>query len=440
MKVLLGSGVFLVSIMFALSCNKAYDSKMTANPQFIHDAVNKTTEIIVHDIFSPVVASRIYVYGTVALYETIRQGQNNYKSLAGQVKDLTPIPPAPLEKDLDLNLAGLHAYMTVVKAMIFSDQDMEDFRTNFYNNLREKGLKEEVLANSLAYGQKVADHILSWSKKDTYAQSRSFPKYRVSVEPGRWQPTPPAFIEAIEPSWNKIRTMVLDSANQFLPAPPTPYSTDTSSLFYKNALDVKNALSEDAEERKAIASFWDCNPYVMHQEGHLMFASKKITPGGHWMGITGQVCRQSKKDMLGTAEAYVLVAIGLFDGFISCWDAKFRSNLVRPETYINQYIDETWVPLLQTPPFPEHTSGHSVISTASAVILTDLFGDNYAFDDSTELNYNLPIRSFNSFHEAASEAAMSRLYGGIHYMPAIEEGVVQGRKVGELIVERIQTH
>lgn len=427
-------------IIMVLSCNKTYDPKMVNNTTYIHNAVNKTTEIIVHDIFSPVVASRIYVYSNVALYETLRQGQTSYKSLAGQLKNLTPIPPAPLEKDLDLNLAGLHAYMSVVKAMIFSEIDMDDFRNAFYKDLKDKGLSEPVFKNSIEYGQKVADHIIDWSKKDNYGPSRSFPKYRVSNESGRWQPTPPAYIEAIEPAWNSIRPMTLDSASQFKPGRPTQFSTDTTSQFYKEALAVRNALMEDKAERSAIASFWDCNPYVMHQEGHLMFASKKITPGGHWMGITGQVSRQSKKDMLGTAEAYAMVSIGLFDGFISCWDEKYRSNLVRPETYINQNIDEGWMPLLQTPPFPEHTSGHSVISTASSVILTKIFGENYAFVDSTEINYNLPTRSFTSFKHAASEACISRFYGGIHYKPAIEEGVVQGRKVGEHILSRVHTH
>jgi hypothetical protein len=143
--------------------------------------------------------------------------------------------------------------------------------------------------------------------------------------------------------------------------------------------------------------------------------------------------------MATSAEAYARVSIALADGFISCWDEKYRSSLVRPETYINQYIDENWVPLLQTPPFPEHTSGHSVISTAAAVMLTDFFGKNFEFTDDTELEFGLPARSFKSFMEASAEAAISRFYGGIHYMAAIDEGVKQGRKVGEWIVSKVTT-
>lgn len=435
--------LFLLVVILYLSvtsCKKAaYETSMCTNTSLIHKSVEKTTEIIVTDIFSPVVAARIYAYANIALYETLRQGDPEYKSLAGQVRGLTDVPAPPKDGRVDINLAGIHAYINVAKALIFSEGDMEAFRTAMYDDLIAKGLPEDVLEDSKAYGQTVSDHILAWSKKDNYAQTRSFPKYTVNNDQGRWQPTPPAFIEAIEPHWRDIRSMTLDSANQYPPLPPTPFSTDKNSLFYKEAMEVYTAIDTNREEKLEIANFWDCNPYVMHQQGHLMMATKKITPGGHWMGIVGLATRKAGLDMVGTAEAYALVSIGLFDGFISCWDAKYTSNLVRPETYINRFIDPDWEPTLQTPPFPEHTSGHSVISTASAVIMTDLFGENFAFADSTEVPYNLPVRSFNSFHEAAQEACISRFYGGIHYTPAIDYGITQGKMVGEHVLARIET-
>ena len=192
------------------------------------------------------------------------------------------------------------------------------------------------------------------------------------------------------------------------------------------------------EDRTAIAKFWDCNPYVSHHTGHVMFATKKITPGGHWIGITSIATRQAGSDFMETVAAYTLTSIALFDGFISCWDEKYRSNLVRPETFINQFIDEDWLPVLQTPPFPEHTSGHSVISRAAAVALTSLYGDDFAFTDTTEEEYGLPARSFTSFFHASDEAAISRMYGGIHYRPAIYEGVKQGEAVGKYVVDQLQ--
>ena len=168
-----------------------------------------------------------------------------------------------------------------------------------------------------------------------------------------------------------------------------------------------------------------------------MHATKKITPGGHWMSIAGIASRKADATFSKSVEAYALTSIALFDAFISCWDEKYRSVLVRPETVINENIDQDWVPLLQTPPFPEHTSGHSVISRAAALALTDIYGDNFSFSDDTEVQYGLPIRSFTSFKHASEEAAVSRLYGGIHYRPAIDYGVAQGEQVGKFVIENL---
>ncbi|HEX4932458.1 MAG TPA: vanadium-dependent haloperoxidase, partial [Gemmatimonadaceae bacterium] len=227
--------------------------------------------------------------------------------------------------------------------------------------------------------------------------------------------------------------------SQFKPLPPLPFDSAKGSPFMKEALEVYETKAKLTDEQREILAFWDCNPYVMNVQGHTMFATKKITPGGHWMGIVGIAARKAGADPLRTADAYARTAIALADGFISSWDEKYRSNLIRPETYINRYVDEKWTPMLQTPPFPEYTSGHSVISNAAAEVLTDVFGDDFAFADSTELEYGLPVRSFPSFRTAASEAAISRLYGGIHYRRAIEQGSQQGKKVGQLVVERVRT-
>ena len=165
-------------------------------------------------------------------------------------------------------------------------------------------------------------------------------------------------------------------------------------------------------------------------------SSKKISPGAHWLGITGIVCDKAKKSFDESMLIYTTVSIGLMDAFMSCWDEKFRSNRIRPETAIRKYIDPNWQPLLQTPPFPEYVSGHSTISAASATILTHYLGDNFSFTDSVEVSYGLPARTFSSFRQAADEAGISRFYGGIHFMDAIEHGSIQGQKVGEWVLQR----
>jgi len=307
------------------------------------------------------------------------------------------------------------------------------------NEVRETGIPDAVFDNSIEYGGQIAAHVLAWSSKDNYKQSRSFPKYTILSSAATWKPTPPAYMDAVEPHWNKIRPFVIDSSAQFKPAPPTRFSVVKNSPFYNEANEVYQMGVNLTDEQRQIASFWDCNPFVMNVKGHVMFATKKISPGGHWMNITRVACVQSNVDFAHSAEAYVRVALSLIDGFISCWDEKYRSKLIRPETFINQYIDENWTPVLQTPPFPEYTSGHSVISASASTALTALFTDHFEYVDSTETEFGLSARRFTSFNQACEEAAISRMYGGIHYRPAVENGLKEGRAIGSFIRDKVRT-
>jgi PAP2 superfamily len=431
-----------ICVSLLLSCsstpNTEYKEKVK-NAAFLHRSMKAITDRIVHDIFSPPVASRIYTYSSVAAYEAIITQDKNFKSLSGQLNGLDSIPQPDSTKEYCFELASTQAMLKVGRTLIFSESDLDIVIEQIMKEYKETDIPDDVFERSVEYGDKVAAQILAWSSKDNYKQSRSFPKYSIESNPATWQPTPPGYSDAVEPHWNKIRTFVIDSATQFRPVPPTPFSIDKSSQFYKEAFEVYKIGKELSEEQRTIASFWDCNPFAMNVRGHVMFATKKISPGGHWINITRQVCEATKASMAQSAEAYVRVSLSLVDGFISCWDEKYRSKLVRPETYINKYIDENWLPILQTPPFPEYTSGHSVISSSASVALTELFGDNYAFTDSTEAEFGMPPRSFQSFYQAAEEAGISRMYGGIHYRPAVIMGEKQGKELGEVIASRIST-
>lgn len=438
MKIQYFNLITLFLLLLTLACKPAKDENFVVDdPKLIHQSMNKLTEIMVHDIFSPPVASRIYAYSSIAAYEALAHNYPEYRSLAGQINELEEGPAPEAGKEYCFPLSGIHAFLQVGKALIFSEDVMEAYAHEVYQKY-QNALSEDVYERSMAYGDEVAQHILAWASKDNYNETRTFPKFTVMDEPGRWQPTPPDYMDGIEPHWNKIRTLVLDSARQFPPEKPTKFDMGKGSQFYKEALEVYETDVNLTQEQADIASFWDCNPYVSHHQGHVMFATKKITPGGHWMGITSIAAQKDSASLMETVRAYTLVSIALFDGFISCWDEKYYSNLIRPETVINTYIDEEWAPLLQTPPFPEYPSGHSVISSSAAIALTHLYGDKFHFVDSTEVAYGLAPREFNSFIEASEEAAISRLYGGIHYMPAIENGVAQGRKVGDLVVNKVQ--
>ena len=406
----------------------------------LHTAVHRLSSVIVYDIMSPPQSSRVYAYSSVAAYEVLRHGHPEYRSLAGQLNGLAPLPDPEAGAQYDWPLAGVHAFMTVGKALTFSRQRMDSLRTLMHHEARRRGISKPVFDRSVAYGDSVAAHILAWAAADHFLQTRGHPKFSVTSAPGRWVPTPPAYMDAVEPNWAELRPFVLDSASQFrLPRPPG-FDTTAGSQFYRVAKEVRDVGTTLTDEQRAIAAFWDCNPYVMNVQGHAMFATKKISPGGHWMGIIGLASRHVNAGIMQSADAYARASIAMADAFISTWDEKYRSAVIRPETVINKYIDERWQPVLQTPPFPEYPSGHSVVSTAAAVVLADEFGSPFAFSDSAEVEFGLPVRSFSSFEAAAAEAAISRLYGGIHYRPAIEQGAVLGREVGALVLERITTH
>ena len=380
----------------------------------------------------------VYMYPTIAAYEVMAQAYpSQYYSLAGQLTDLEKTPK--MSEDVNPNLAALLSYNIVGKTLIFSEDKMKAFQDKQAEKIRAMNVPRRVRKASQVYADRISEHILAWAKGDLYNQTRTYSKYTILEEDKFWKPTPPDYMDGIEPHWNKIRPLVLDSANQFQPKAPLSFNLTKGSPFQIQLQEVYEVGIGLSDEQVEIAKFWDCNPYVTHHRGHAMFATKKITPGGHWIGITGIVTRQAKSDFSAVINAFTHVSVALFDAFISCWDEKWDTLVVRPETLINKHYDEEWLPLLQTPPFPEYTSGHSVISRASALVLTKLYGNDFAFEDTTELAYGLPARYYNSFIHASEEAAISRFYGGIHYMMAIDEGVNQGNEIGDYITQNLNT-
>ena len=436
-------------VLSFVSCQKEKSIVITTEDYCA--AVDTISNIMVHDIFSPPVAARIYVYPNIAAYEIIAQNSKDYSSLQGQLNGLDSIPVLDPKSGVNQRLAAVIAHMELSKQLVFSEAAIEKYRDSLYAKWGDENSKEFEVSKE--YALKVAERIKKWMGKDNYKQTRTFSKFSVYADqPGRWQPTPPAYMDGVEPHWGEIRTLVMDSSSQFRPKPALPFSKDKNSAFYKEAIEVfetgnlisKQLLEVEKDKTKKmpeeldIASFWDCNPYAVVTQGHMMFAKKKNSPDAHWMNIAKIACKKTNTDFEKTIFVYTKTSIGIFESFISCWEEKYRSNVVRPETFINQNIHESWKPQLQTPPFPEYTSGHSVVSTCSSIILTSIFGENFAYVDDSEIPFGLPKRSFKSFKQAASEAAISRLYGGIHYRAAIENGVEQGANVGNFVISKLK--
>jgi hypothetical protein len=431
--------LFLLAPTACTSYNKEYN-RQAENPEFIHRGIRRITDIMRHDIFSPPVASRIYAYSSVAAYEALIPGYPEYKSLAGQLNGLRPGPKPEAGMEYCFPLASAAALMKVGKFLVFSESGMDDLEEDIFQEFEKINMPPDVYQRSIQYGESVAAHVIQWSKKDNYAETRSAPKYTLDLkDPSRWTPTPPQYENALEPHWREIRPWVMDSARQFKPAPPIPFSTEKNSAFYKAAYEVYNTAKNGTPDQLETGLYWDCNPFQVTVSGHLMVSTKKISPGGHWMNIASSACRTADADIMKSAESYVLVALAMADAFISCWAEKYTSNLVRPETYINRYIDPEWRPNIETPPFPEHTSGHATISAACATVLTKIFGEPFQFTDSTEVEFGMAPRTFNTFFEASDQSAQSRLFAGIHYRLGNEAGRASGREIGAFVAENIKT-
>ena len=431
---------FVVLVGVLTGCQKS-SMRIKIYPDSYHASVDKVTDIMIHDIFSPPVASRVFAYPNVAAYEILVQKDTTYASLVHTANGLNSIPKIGENPNINANVAALIAHMEVSKMLLFSKEKLDVLKDSLYQKWQQINEKEFLASQS--YALKVVSQVKEWMDADQYIQTRTMPKYTVAIsDASRWQPTPPAYMDAIEPHWNKIRPFLLQSADQFKPLPHPKFSLEKDSDFYKELLEVyaiSNRITAkgDQSEEVAIAQFWDCNPYVSVTRGHFMFATKKITPGAHWIGIVKIASKKTNANLMETVNAYTKTSLAIADAFISCWDEKYNTNLIRPETLIHQNMDPDWLPILQTPPFPEYTSGHSVVSGAASVVLTALFGDDFAFDDTTELQFGLPVRSFSSFYDASSEAAISRMYGGIHYRAAVDNGLEQGKNLGHFIVQKV---
>ena len=430
---------FISLCVLLVACKQKEYTATSGDPLLYSKTVKKLNDIVLENNFPPMIASRNYVYANIAAYECVVAGDSSYRSLAGQIRHMPEMPKPTAGKPVDFSLAAMLAFTKVGNAVTFPEGSMMGYYDELVKKFEDAGMPEETINNTKAFSDSVANAVLAWSKKDNYAQTRSASKYTVTDEDGRWVPTPPMYASAIESHWMEIRTLTLDSASVCKVIDPPKFNMkDTTSEFYRSAMEVKRIGDSLTEEQKIIADFWDDNPFNMNVHGHVMFATKKFSPAGHWMNIVGIASQKANSDFNGTVHAYAKTAVALFDGFISCWEQKFRSNVVRPETVINKYIDPEWRPRIQTPPFPSYVSGHAVVSAAAGEVLTDIFGENFNYTDTSEMEFGIPARTFRSFREAAQEAAMSRLYGGIHYRFDNVEGNKAGKQVGEMVVTRLK--
>jgi hypothetical protein len=426
-------------ILLLVIPNSLFAQKKIAYEDLMQPAVFSLSMVMMHDVVNPPAASRYYAYCTLGAYDIVSQNNVSIVAPSSFIERYAPAIIATPKTSYDYRVAALYCVYESGRLLLPSGYRLEENEKAFIGFLQKHKVKQSIIDSSVSVAKSVAAQIAAWSKKDDYGKLSARLRYTPLKGDGYWFPTPPSYMEAVEPNWKTVKTLIIDSCNQFVPAPPVTFSKDSGTAFYALAKEVYDVSKNPSQEQLNIAGFWDCNPFAVASAGHMSIGFKKISPGGHWMNITAIAAKKAKLDFDKTIQAQAIEAVTLMDAFISCWDEKYRSNRIRPETYINRYIDITWQPILQTPPFPEYTSGHSVISTASAEVLTYLLGDNFSFTDNSEEMFELTPRIFTSFRKAAEEAAVSRLYGGIHFRDAIEQGQMEGKAIGKFIRDKLNS-
>ena len=434
MKPMLRNCLWLVALLGVTLSADASDG--VDGTELVHEWNRLVIEVIMEDGFGPPIAARIHAYSNLAGYEAARHADPAYRSMSGMLNGFTGVPQPVADTRYDWRVALVAAYQTSCSKLLYRISISDSLAKVQFARLA-KEVPEDVFERSKAYGKSVGATINVYAKADGYNRTQGLPDYEWPRCDSCWQPTPPNFAKPLSPYCGMVRTIVLKSASEFPVPPSIPFSKNQGSAFRKAAEEVYEISRSLSKEQRQIAEFWNDNPVVTAYHGHFIFNSRQISPGGHWMNIAEQVMSEKRTPMVASLEVYSKLAFSLFDGFTACWQEKFRGNLIRPVTYINQNIDKAWEPFLQTPPFPEHASGHSTITAAASEVLTSYFGD-MPFVDSTEARFGFGVRSFTSFRAAAVEASISRLYGGIHYRRGCDAGAEHGAVIGKAVLDRVR--
>ena len=419
----------LVAAMLALAAPGAQAQDARPSPEAVLDArYGLVLGLVRHTAtYTPPVASRAFAYFGVIGFEAVASGRPAMLSLAGQLRDFHGAPPREAGKAYDDALV-LDAALSAASAHFFANTGPTGQRAMAamdakYTPRVAAGLPAEVAERSTAYGRALAEAVAQWAKGDGREEiaNMGFPlEYKLKDGPAHWRPTSAVAQQQapLLPDWGQNRTFAVPTAATCDLPPPLPYSTAADSPFYRDAKEVDETAAHLTAEQKEIARFWSDDPML------------STTPPGHWIQVALKLSDDEKLPIEKRVDLLARLGVATADAFISCWQTKFAYDLVRPLTYIREHIDPQFSPLILTPPFPEYPSAHSTQSGAAATVLTGAFGENYAYVDSAHERDGLPARKFSSFWAAAKEAAVSRLYGGIHFRTAIERGVDQGRCVG----------
>jgi PAP2 superfamily len=429
-------GLLLLGMVFMVGCQSPATAPQLLGTDAIDRVLEQSTEMMVHDVSNPPLAARFYAYTCLAGYQAFTFFNPDGPDFSDSLNGYIPFKGSKLA-DADARLTAILSMAGVSGKLQPSGTLMNTWLSRFKDSCANAGIAVKSILASQQLADSITNHLLQYARSDGYKQLSALTKYTPTKAEGKWYPTPPGYFPAVEPFFANIRPFTIDTSqlDAFVIPSPVPYNTAKNSGFYQSALAVyeadKKGLGRD------IAAFWDCNPFALSDNGHLLIGLKKISPGAHWMGIAGIAARQANLGFEASLKLRTVLAMSMMDGFWLCWREKYQTDRIRPETAIRKLIDPAWKPFLQTPPFPEYPSGHSVVSSVAAEVLTQLVGSDFVYTDTVERRYGIPDRQFSSFKQAAEEASQSRFAGGIHFMDAIVNGQTLGKAMGKAGLKKL---
>ncbi len=422
------AAAIIVAVIGWAAILPASAAERPAPGKILRDWYYLMNELVRHTpTYSPPVASRSFGYLGITVFEAAVGGSDRLVSLVGQVRGLESVPAREAGADYDETVI-VSAAMADAILYYFGNTGPTGQRAikraqTKWRALVVEGVPEPVVKRSEAFGKAMAASIHEWSKGDggTLVTNMGFPEtWDLPTGEDKWVPTSAVRQQQLPllPDWGNTRTFATPSGAACATPGNPAYSVEPGSQFYEEAVEVLETARKVTPEQVAIARFWSDDPML------------SMTPPGHWVSIALQEAERSNMPLDDNVDLLARMGIAMSDAFVGCWHEKYVYNLIRPVTYIRRVIDPTWEPILNTPPFPEYPSGHSTVSGAMDAVLTAFFGENHAFEDHTGSPDGRSPRSYASFHEAAEEAGISRLYGGIHFRSAIVDGLEQGRCIG----------
>jgi hypothetical protein len=421
--------IFLTTAFFISSCRKEDQQKTLT----VHSQVNLDDASVALDWYklqlrlllerNSTMNGAYFAYLGIGLYESVQPGIKNAKSLSSLLYQMPQMPQTENNEGFNWKISANAAMASLLKSfntgLTSANLATIDSLENAYNEKLKPG-SSTVFQRSQSFGRSIAAAVREWSLTDNFNPSNV--GYVYPVFDGGWVPTPPAFVNPpVMPFLSAARPLLASNLNVVADPPPFAYSEDPASDFYKMVKEVYDVSQTLTQEQKDIALFWV-------DQGN----NSGFTPPGHDFSLIIQALENNGASLATAAEALAKAGIAEREGTIICFATKYTYNLIRPVSYIREFIDNTWLSFIPTPPHPEYPAAHAFITGSAMKAAERVIGRAGVTDHTYDFKGWTP-RTYNGLFDAAREAGISRLYGGIHYRRSIEIGLQLGETLGNEI-------